>query len=215
MPIFRRTFLRRRPSSHENAKSKPALSSAARGRLVFERCRGRRADRRDSRLHDDEGCGVRPPPARSPRRSSWRLGYDSARVRAAGSTAGRPVYSYGSMKWQRKQVGITATQEGEDNRRGRHAPISFGTVLYILATAGRVEDRGGTSRPGAIGFRPERMRRAELGALKTSSDRGNRECHPENRDGTTASAEPAPAQRTGDPRDERRRLIRPTPTPPR
>ena len=59
---------------------------------------------------------------------------------------GRPVYSYGNRRGQRKQVGLTAS--GSQARPGtiaadtRHYP--FGTIMYVPGYGyGEVADRGG------------------------------------------------------------------------
>ncbi len=106
------------------------------------------------------GCSWRDP-RRSPPR---RLAASAAQVQRLEVTAycpcgsccgwernwwGRPVYSYGPQKGQRKQIGLTAS--GTRARLGTIAADTriypFGTVMYVPGYGyGVVEDRGGAIR---------------------------------------------------------------------
>ena len=135
-------------------RKKPVpLPLVARGRLAFERLLAILALAAAIPVFMMmEGCrtiGVRPPPGSKPTTVFMEVtGYDSGPNSCGWERdwLGRPVYSYGPMKGQRKQVGITA-----NGRRAKHGTVAadtrhypFGTVLYIPGYGyGRVEDRGG------------------------------------------------------------------------
>lgn len=99
------------------------------------------------------GCsGIQPPRDVAPvERTMEVTGYCSC-----GSCTGwrrtwygRPVYTYGSQKGARKEIGITASgtkaKEGTIAADTRLYP--FGTIMYVPGYGyGRVEDRGGAIR---------------------------------------------------------------------
>lgn len=100
-----------------------------------------------------EGCASHPPvhPPRNARRLSVEMevtGYDNGRESCGWrrNWYGRPVFAYGPLEGQPKQVGITASglraAHGTLAADTRHYP--FGTVMYIPGYGyGVVEDRGG------------------------------------------------------------------------
>ena len=110
------------------------------------------------------GCGLRDPRRSPPRRVSAA----AAQVHQLEVTAycpcgaccgwernwwGRPVYSYGPNRGQRKEVGRTAS--GTRARLGTIAAdtrlFPFGTIMYVPGYGyGVVEDRGGAIRGNKI-----------------------------------------------------------------
>jgi 3D (Asp-Asp-Asp) domain-containing protein len=66
---------------------------------------------------------------------------------------GRPVYAYGPMKGQRKQVGVTASgsRAAPGTIAADTALFPFGTIMRVPGYGyGRVEDRGGAIKGGKI-----------------------------------------------------------------
>lgn len=97
------------------------------------------------------GCAsIRPPSGGAPAatRRILTTGYCPCRECCSWhrNWLGRPVYSAGPLRGQRKEVGVTAS--GTRAKRGTLAADTalypFGTVMYIEGYGyGRVEDQGG------------------------------------------------------------------------
>jgi 3D (Asp-Asp-Asp) domain-containing protein len=96
------------------------------------------------------GCGNKPevsPDAVVVEKSMWVTAYCHCEKCTSWTmdSSGRPVFTSGSEKGKRKEIGITAS--GEYAKKGTIAAPSkypFGTVMYVPGYGwGTVQDRGG------------------------------------------------------------------------